>query len=237
MRSTIEQVRHVRFAVGDGKTPPGFASSRQDDFRGGILAATGWRRIKRSRRMLSHVSTLMLRPYDKLVANLKHGGALLDRARLGEQAGSRLEAMLFRKAQFSLSWVTGARPYASRTGFSDRLPAARDCGAHPPDDKRHHPFAAGRVPSTPTRSPDHTGQPTPDDRQRRALDRPQGRKRALPSVRAERVRGHLKIAPRAVPVRVRAAEAKFSDRLLGLLAKGNKKPRLCQELRLVSFCE
>ena len=29
----------------------------------------------------------MLRPYDKLVANLKHGGALLDRARLGEPPG------------------------------------------------------------------------------------------------------------------------------------------------------
>jgi hypothetical protein len=60
-----------------GKHPPRFASSRQDDFRGSILAATGWRRIKRSRRMLSHVSTLMLHPYDKLVANLKHGGAFL----------------------------------------------------------------------------------------------------------------------------------------------------------------
>ena len=117
----------------------------------------------------------------------------------GPGLASRLEAMLFRKAQFSPSWVTGARPYASRTGFSDRLPAARDCGAHPPDDKRHHPFAAGRVPSTPTRSPDHTGWRTHDNRQRRALDRPQGQKRALPSVRAGRVGGCLKITPRAVP--------------------------------------
>ena len=158
----------------------------------------------------------MLRPYDKLVANLKHGGALLDRARLGEQAGSRLEAMLFRKAQFSLSWVTGARPYTSRTRFSDRPPAARDCGAHPPDDKRHHPFAAGQVPSTPTRSPDHTGRRTHDNRQRRALDPPQGRKCALLLVRAGRVGGCMNFC--AVPVRALTPPGTASPRGRGVAA-------------------